>query len=182
MVFYNGREERPEKEILKLSDLYQKPIDVPQMELVCEVYNINNNKPHYFLKKCAILSEYAVFIEKIREYEHEGYEKPIEEAIEWCIKNHILEDFLLARKSEVLKAMTIDMTFEHREEIIRREEREEGKAESTEKAVYHMLLKNYPDSEIMEITECSKETIDKVRFKTFGGENGNSCKRLSAGR
>ena len=43
--------------------------------------------------------------------------------------NGVLREFLLERKDEVVKAMTIDMTFEAREEIIRKEEREQGREE-----------------------------------------------------
>ena len=52
-----------------------------------------------------------------------------------CISNHILESFLLKRRAEVLKAMTIDMTFERREVLMREEEREYGRAEG--RAVGH---------------------------------------------
>ena len=79
-----------------------------------------------FLENCSILKEYTTFIEKVREYKDNNLEKPIEAAIEWCIANDILKEFLTTHKPEVLKAMTIDMTWEHREKIIRREEREEG--------------------------------------------------------
>ena len=54
---------------------------------------------------------------------------PIADAIDWCVENGVLKEFLSERRKEVIKAMTIDMTFEAREEIIRREEREQGIAE-----------------------------------------------------
>ena len=132
VVFYNGRRNRPGKEILKLSNLYQKPTDSPEMELICTVYNINPGKSEGLLDNCSVLNEYTMFIEKIKEYEALGSGNPIEPAIDWCIENHILEDFLRLRGPEVLKAMTLDMTFEHREEIMRREAAEEAKAQRAE--------------------------------------------------
>ena len=94
--------------------------------MFCTLYNINPGKNDDFLENCSILKEYTTFIEKVREYTDNNLEKPIEAAIEWCIANDILKEFLTTHKPEVLKAMTIDMTWEHREKIIRREEREEG--------------------------------------------------------
>ena len=51
---------------------------------------------------------------------------PIADAIDWCVGNDVLKEFLSERRKEVIKAMTIDMTFEAREEIIRKEGIEQG--------------------------------------------------------
>ena len=128
-VFYNGLKDRPEREVLKLSASYAKPTDQPELELVCTVYNINPNKDKGLLKRCSVLDEYTKFVEIVRHFERENEENPVEKAIDHCIENHILEVFLRDRRSEMLKAMTIDMTFERREELIREEEREFGRAE-----------------------------------------------------
>ncbi len=52
---------------------------------------------------------------------------PIDSALDYCIKNHILEEFLKAHREEVLKVMTIDMTFEKREALMREETEQERK-------------------------------------------------------
>ena len=108
---------------------------------LCRIININPEKNDDFLSKCTILGEYTQFVEKIREYEKADDEKPIENAIEWCITNGILSDFLKKHKPEVLKAMTIDMTFEKREEIIRRDERAAGKAEGIAEGIAEGMAK-----------------------------------------
>lgn len=81
------------------------------------------------MDSCSVLKEYTEFIDKVREFELAGCSKPIESAIDWCVGHHILEQFLQSRKPEVLKAMTLDMTFEHREVYIKAEAKAEGKAE-----------------------------------------------------
>lgn len=128
-VFYNGTKDRPEREVLRLSEAYAKSTDKPELELCCTVYNINPDKDNGLLKQCKVLEEYTQFVEIVRKCEHDDEEAPVEMAIDHCIRNHILEDFLRERRAEVLKAMTIDMTFERREELIREEEREEGRKE-----------------------------------------------------
>ena len=65
------------------------------------------------------------FVNSVRENEEAGSENPIADAIDWCVENDVLKEFLSKRRKEVIKAMTIDMTFEAREEIIRQEEREQ---------------------------------------------------------
>lgn len=128
-VFYNGTINRPEKEILKLSDSYNKPTEKPELELTCTVYNINSGIGDRLLESCKVLEGYTVFVEKVREYKAEGKDKPIEKAMDHCIENHILEEFFAKRWTEVLNVMTIDMTFERREVLIREEEYENGRAE-----------------------------------------------------
>ncbi len=131
-VFYNGVSDRPAIETIRLSSSYEKPTDEPELELICTVYNINPDKGNDLLNKCDVLNEYTQFVETVRSFEAEGSDKPIEKAIEYCIEHHILEKFLKERGAEVLKAMTIDMTFERREELIRAEEREYGREEGRE--------------------------------------------------
>ena len=131
-VLYNGVSDRPEKEIMRLSDVFEKTSEEPELELTCTVYNINPARGKRLLNKCEVLAQYTDFVEKVRNFESEGIENPIEHAIEYCIRNHILERFLKERGAEVIKAMTIDMTFERREGLIRQEEREFGRAEGAE--------------------------------------------------
>ena len=67
-----------------------------------------------------------IFVNRVRENEEAGSENPIADAIDWCVENGVLQEFLSERRKEVIKAMTIDMTFEAREEIIRNEGIEQG--------------------------------------------------------
>ena len=129
VVFYNGKEKRPAVEVIKLSDSFENHMDKPELELICTVYNINSGCDNGLLEKCRVLNEYTIFVEKVRFYQEKQYLEPVRSAIEWCLKNDILKDFLLQRGMEVLKAITLDMTFERREELIRRDEREEGRKE-----------------------------------------------------
>jgi len=133
VVFYNGEKNRPEKEVQKLSDAYSHAgDDTDSIELTCTVYNINPNNNDKLKKESFVLRGYIQFVEKVREYLKSGEtdnEKVVEKAIDYCINNHILEEFFRKRKTEVIKVMAIDMTFEAREKIFRKEEYEEGLAE-----------------------------------------------------
>ena len=128
-VFYNGKETRPETEVLKLSDLFKNLKDEPQLELTCKVYNINTGYNKDLKIECPVLDEYMTFVSKVREFDLKDKETSVSRAIDWCLENNVLAEFLERRKDEVKKAKTLDMTWERREQLIRRDERAEGRAE-----------------------------------------------------
>ena len=158
-VFYNGTEKRPEKEVLKLSDAFINHTDTPEIELTVTVYNINPNNNTQLLEKSEVLRSYMIFVNRVRENldrqkkseqntrfltseydeaEHDdtelmdNLEAAINEAIDYCVKNHIMEEFFRENRNEVTKSMVLDYTWERREELIRAEEYEDGKREGLE--------------------------------------------------
>ncbi len=74
VVFYNGEENRPESEILRLSDCFERHEDEPELELTCRVYNINPGFNSNLLSKCPVLKEYMFFVEEIRQQVGTGME------------------------------------------------------------------------------------------------------------
>ena len=149
-VFYNGTEKRPEKEVLKLSDAFINRTDTPEIELTVTVYNINPNNNTQLLEKSEVLRSYMIFVNRVREnlehqkkiaqnapeYDEAAYEEELEvainEAIDYCVKHHIMEEFFRENRNEVTKSMVLDYTWERREELIRAEEYEDGKREGLE--------------------------------------------------
>ena len=149
-VFYNGTEKRPEKEVLKLSDAFINRTDTPEIELTVTVYNINPDNNTQLLEKSEVLRSYMIFVNRVREnlehqkkiaqnaseYDEAAYEEELEvainEAIDYCVKHHIMEEFFRENRNEVTKSMVLDYTWERREELIRAEEYEDGKREGLE--------------------------------------------------
>lgn len=164
-VFYNGTEKRPRREVLKLSASYAKPTEEPELELMCTVYNINPDQDKELLRKCEVLDEYMQFIETVRKNEAAGVESPVEKAIDECIRNHVLEKFLRERRMEVLRAMTIDMTFERREQLIREEEREEGREEGASDLISEALRNGRTCEEIAEFLGIPLTRVKAVNDK-----------------
>ncbi len=121
VVFYNGGQDQPEQSEMRLSDAYERRMDQPELELICRVYNINIGKNRELLDHCRFLKEYVLFVDCVREkYKaagHRDLERCIGEAIDSCIREGILKDFLTERRREVLKVMTLDYTFERRLEL-----------------------------------------------------------------
>ena len=130
MVFYNGEEEQPEVQELKLSDAFEKPTDEPNLELKCKVYNINDGKNKAIMESCGWLNDYMTFVNKVREYHADGafddLAIDIEKAIDYCIDNDILKEFLKTYRSEVTKSMQLNYEFDRQLELERADAIEEG--------------------------------------------------------
>jgi hypothetical protein len=100
IVLYNGEDECPDEQTLRLSDAYEEVADNTAgknaLELTVRVININEGRNPQYLKKSKYLNEYAIFIEKIRKNEREGMalEYAAKKAIIECVEQGILRDFL----------------------------------------------------------------------------------------
>ena len=132
-VFYNGVEEQPEQYQLKLSDAYANRMEEPELELTCTVYNINSGKNRELLSECPVLEQYMVFVRYVREglemHPKMDLAKAIDGAIDRCIEEGVLREFLMKRREEVTKVTQLDYTFDRRIELEREDAREEALAE-----------------------------------------------------
>lgn len=141
VVFYNGADKRPEVEEQLLSGLYDNDGQI-SLELKCIVYNINPDNNNSLKSESYVLNGYSIFVEKVKELITAEDELAVSHAIDYCIENDILRDFFETRKDEVRKNMTLDMTFEAREKIIRRDEFAAGKAEGKVDILCKLLREN----------------------------------------
>lgn len=94
---------------------------MPELELMVQVLNINAGCNEVLKTQCQTLGEYMQYVDKVREYA--GYlpiDTAVNRAVDECIRQRILKDFLLANKAEV-RLMSI---FEYNEEETRRAIRE----------------------------------------------------------
>lgn len=123
VIFYNGEEERPERETLKLSDLYSVKGKEHKLELQAELLNIGGENNAALKEACRTLREYAVFTDKMRRNAKKmSVEAAADLTIEECIKEGILKDFLTKHRAEV-KTVSI---FEYDQEKHLRMEREQA--------------------------------------------------------
>lgn len=131
VVFYNGAEKQPEEMTQYLSDSFEQKTDDPELELKCKVYNINYGKNRAIMDECRWLDEYMMFVDKVREYhnnkDEEELEDDINKAIDYCIENDILKEFLSERRGEVTKVMALDYTFDKQLEMERADAWKEGR-------------------------------------------------------
>ena len=149
VVFYNGTDFQPEQQVLRLSEAYEKKQEQPALELAVIVYNINLGHNQKLLETCRLLKEYAQYVEQVRTLAKEMlFPEAVERAVDHCIRNGILSDFLSKNRAEAI-AVSI---FEYDEEKHMRSERkewreighEEGLAEGENRAF--QLMQKLMDS------------------------------------
>lgn len=169
VVFYNGKEDAPDQYDLRLSDAFEKETEDPEIELVCHVYNINSRKNTPLLSKCQTLREYMYFVDMVRKNNEisGNLEDAIEKAINQCMEENVLRDFLAQHREEVMHVMTLDYTFERRLEMQRAEAIEDGekigkeigKEEKLSEQIRKKIQKGKPLDQIADELEEVPETI-----------------------
>ena len=104
-VFYNGEKDVPERTELRLSDAFLVEKDgQPCLEVVATVLNINAGQNRALLSQCKPLSDYASFVNRVKLYLSEGFERTeaVEKAVEDAIKEDLLEGYFRKHKAEAV--------------------------------------------------------------------------------
>ena len=123
LIFYNGKEERPEREVLELAEAFEIQKQEPWLNLKAVLLNINSGYNNDIVNACKTLSDYVIYTSRVREYaELVDIEEAVERVITECIAEGILADFLTRYRNEA-KKMSI---YEYDEERQRIWDREEG--------------------------------------------------------
>ncbi|MDY5483692.1 MAG: hypothetical protein SPF91_05810 [Clostridium sp.] len=96
---------KTEQTILSLSSSFQKRDNqeqAPCLECTATVVNINYGHNQELLNSCQALFEYSWLIQKIRDFLSHGMtlEAAVDSAVEDCIQNNILADFLIKHREE----------------------------------------------------------------------------------
>ncbi len=155
VVFYNGEDDLPDVSTQKLSDHFEKPIDNPELELTVTTLNINVNHNRNLLEACKTLNEYSLFVDKVKYYITEykvkevadkrtAIAKAVNTAIDDCIKEKILYDFLTKYRQEVQDMCTV----EYYEQLHNDSTRKEGFDEGVTKIISNALSKGHSAEEI----------------------------------
>ena len=80
VVFYNGKEKKPENTTIKLSDAFLQKEEEPELELKVRYLNISQECDQELMKRCRTLREYSEFVAQISKYTDE--KTAIEEAVD----------------------------------------------------------------------------------------------------
>lgn len=84
VVFYNGRDEEPDEQTLRLSDAFAEELrDEADIAVRVRMININAGRSPRMMRACEPLNEYAWIIDRIRTYEQiVGLEEAIDRSID----------------------------------------------------------------------------------------------------
>ena len=131
LVFCNGRmPDQAEKIVLKLSDSFEKRTGEPELELKVTVLNINAGCNETLMNACRLLKEYSLYVARVRSYASQmDMNTAVNRAVEECISEGILADFLLKSRAEVVAMSIFEYDEERERELIKKAEFESGKEE-----------------------------------------------------
>lgn len=127
VVFYNGIRAYPEKDELRLSDSYQVQDGSPDLELRAQVLNINAGFNEELKGQCQTLAEYMHYVDKVRAYTRDmPINEAVRKAVDECIEQDILREFLLRNKAEVVRMSIYEYDEESTRKAIRNTAYERG--------------------------------------------------------
>lgn len=182
VVFYDGKEDFPEYQEMKLSDAFlgDENEEEISLQLTVRVYNINNSKNSEILKKCETLRQYSAFVERVRSLQDGGQlgRTDVAEVMRNCITDGILPDFLKKYGTELIEMLFRELTREEDMEISRLDGYDDGleeglqrgeavgiakgAANATLKVACNMKAKGMSSDVIAEITGPSVDEIEKL--------------------
>ena len=134
VVLYNGVESQPERRSLLLSDAYTGSSDdnEPNLELVVTQLNINDGFNEDLKQQCPELFGYCRFVSLTRSYREDfacTIAEAVDKAINTCINEGILADFLRKNRKEVFEMSIYEYNEALHNQTLLEEGREEGRAE-----------------------------------------------------
>lgn len=105
-------------------------MDLPKLELEVLVLNVNYGHNKELMEQCQTLKEYSIYVARVRTYaETMTIEVAVERAVEECIKEGVLADFLRKHRSEAVRMSILEFDEEREMKLIRKAEFEDGFAE-----------------------------------------------------
>lgn len=113
---------------MRLSDAYLEKTDAPMLELIVREINVNPSAKHPLLEQSRAMYEYSTFIGRTREYAARGLpgREALQNAIEGCIRDGIMSEFLRHHGSEVINMLFTKYNVEDALEVRVEERFEEG--------------------------------------------------------
>lgn len=176
VVFYNGMEEQPEKQIAKLSDSYtvKDGGEQPCLEMTATILNVNLGYNWSLMERCRTLHEYAQFVATVRRYREreEELSTAIHLAIDECIQNDILAEFLRKNRAEVVDMLL----YEYNEEEFIASEKELSYADGEAKGEAKGEARGRSEA-VLELLEELGEVPDALSCEILNQKNLDVLKR-----
>ena len=157
VCFYNGREEQPERQALKLSDAFGGEGDI---EVKVMMLNINYGKNRALMEACRPLKEYAWLVDRVRQHQKtlQNFEAAVEAAIQEMPEDFEIHGFLVANRAEVRRMLLT----EYDEEKVLAQERKEAENKVNERVATDMIRDGEPLAKIEKYSKLPEAAIRKL--------------------
>ena len=88
------------------------------------------------MEQCQILREYAIYVARVRKYaKYMQLETAVQKAVDECIQEEILEEFLRKNRAEVIAVSIFEYDKEEEERKLRKAEFEAGEQRGIQKGI-----------------------------------------------
>ena len=163
IVFYNGTVKKEDCWTNYLSEAYKNLTGEPNLELKVITLNINEGHNKELMEQCQILREYAQYVAKVREFAgNTELNAAVELAVNECIQNNILAEFLRKHKSEVIAMSIFEYDKEEEEKKLREAEYEAGYDEGKKEIIRRMLEAGESVEKITQYTGYKTSELQKL--------------------
>lgn len=169
VVFYNGTQRQADCVEYRLSDAYMnKTAGEPDLELKVTVLNVNEGHNEELMRQCVILKEYSQYVAKVRRYAAiMKLEAAVRRAMEECIAEGILADFLRSNRAEVEMTSIFEYNKEEEEKKLRKAEYELGLQQGMESFAL-LIEKMNANGEAGQLAQLSDTDFRKKKLVEYG--------------
>ena len=127
------------------------------MELKTIILNINKGHNEQLMKTCQILREYTELVSRIRYYQKDmAIEDVVTCAIDECISEGILSDFLRKNRRESIQVSVLECDVDKVMEYLKQEAKEDGHAEGLAAGLAEGRIKGRIESQLSSIQAVMK--------------------------
>lgn len=173
IMFYNGERDIEDRSEYRLSDAFETKVDNPSLELRVMVLNVNYGRNSALMEQCRTLRDYAQYVAIVRQYKEElgSLDEAVRAAVDRCISEGILSDFLKKNRAEVEMTSILEYNQEEEEKKLRTAERQVGKASELYRIVNNfMAINNVTVEKACEMMGISSEEYCEAE-KVFNEDN-----------
>ena len=190
VVFYNGTEEQPEEQELRLSDSFvQVPegeglkdtagteadkTNKPSVEVVVQLLNINYGCNQELMEKCQKLMEYSKFVALVRvksdmlteKYKKEIFAEAVALAIDEAIRDNVLKDIRSKNMAEVTDMLLTEFDEKAYIDGVKKQSYEEGEARGEEKLA-RLVVELKKRGRVEDIAKVTDESERERLYREF---------------
>lgn len=173
-VFYNGTDDRPDREALLLSGSFVNGSG--DVEVAVTVLNVNEGQNDGIMESCEALRGYEHLTALYRAFAATMEPRDaMDAAIDACIADSYLVDYLKLRRSEVLDMLLAQWKEEEYRKLLRQEAAEDGYDEGFARGEEEGLTAGFARGEESARACARAETLEHVAKAVRDGELGLSA-------
>ena len=171
LVFYNGTQKKEEQWENRLSDAFENLNGEPSLELKVTTLNVNDGHNRELMEQCQILKQYAQYVARVRSYTATmQLEEAVDRAVNECIQENILKEFLVKNKAEVITVSIFEYNKEEEEKKLRKAEFDYGLELGMERGALLRVInqtlkkiqKGYTSEEAADMLEVDQTLVEQI--------------------